>query len=1063
MPLFSVTAGNRLELLVRHFLERQDKLRMPFETRTVVVQNRGMERYLRLETATAKGICCGVDFPFPVMLAYDLFNRVLQDIPRVQQDSQAVMTWRILDRLRDLPEQDTFAPVREYLRDAPMLSRWQLAREIARTFDRYLIFRPDMILSWDEGRPVEMVAEHQDWQAELWRTIHPAAAIEHRTRLRRRFLQAVASCPLDGLPRGLTFFAVASLPDFHMDIFEAVAKRIPVTFYLLEPSGDDPIPTGEKPACFAPSMNWNRSGENFRARFAAPESNKVNLFSPPAEPTVLAMLQRDLLGTREGTETLHADPPPLESLSMQVHSCHGPMREVQVLLDNVLWILQNKPGIEPRDILVISPDLQRYRGYIQAVFDSCGDPRRKVPYAVASQEPTAPPPLIRTFLHVLDIPLDRWRNDVVLELLECPAIRSRFEFSESDIPLLTGWLDQAGALWGVDGRHKEELGLPAFDDYTWSSASMRLVLGHALPERDKAVYQGVAPLGLVEGSDASVLGHFQEFLSTLYRVLAPLGSPAALAEWKKRLDTILEQLFDVAFADELEQMRLCLAEAASAQCLAAGQERVDLAVVKTILREGVGAGFAARGLFTGKVTFSDMNSLRGVPFKVVAILGLSDEFPRRDRRPGFDLMAASPLPGDPKQRDDDRRLFLEAILSAREMLLVSYQGRTQTQNVELPPSILVSELLDHIRSRYAGTSKKAVLSQIVREHHLQPYHPEYFRQKADSQLFSFSTENLACLGRVPKAPPAFSSRLPEKPGLLPNPLPLSLLRAFFDNPAKFFLEKRLGLFLPRDRDVADSTEPLDGLDTLSSYFLHSDVLDALLIGKDLESMRGFFKSSNSIPPGTPGDIFLEDAGKLTSDLYGKIAAWGSGRSPKLECGEVDLGGFILTGEVARIYPRGMLRVRPASIKPKDLLRGWLEHLFLNSLGGKPRVTAIIGFDGERIQFSPPDDPKATLSSLADILAQGMREPLPFFPKTSLEYAQARCEEGLSHSKALAKTNSSWNGIKNRYVQIPGECEDLHFARCFPDEEHFENPFFAETALAIYTQLLDTMEKVDAMS
>lgn len=1052
MPHLSVIAGNRTEELLRTFIDGSDSARSPFETRIVVVQSRGMERFLRLEIARLKGVCCGYSFPFPVMLAYELFDRVLGSSRGERTDSLPVMTWRVLDMLRDVPGDGTFNPVREYLRNAPALNRWQLAREIARTFDRYLIFRPEIISAWDAGGLADIDSEHQAWQAEIWRRMIAPGSAPHRAKLKERFLEAVASCPLEALPARIDFFGIASQPDYHLDIFRALAARVPVTFHMLEPA--DWTRNGD--AANAPLAEWNASGAYFRRRLSDHTAHVTPLFASSGPPTLLGMLQDDLRDERPGRPAVD-----LEPHSFQIHCSHGPMREVEILKDNLLWILQNRPDVEPRDILVLSPDLRKYQGYIQAVFDRSPDGSRIIPYSVASEDSCGVSALVRSFLRLLDMPLERWRREDVLDLLQCEAVRVRFGIQEADLPLIAAWLEEAGAIWGIDGRDKQEEGLPGLEAYTWTSACMRLTLGHAMPPESRRVYGQVAPLDLVEGSDALILGRLLNFLSCLFGALAPLAVPETMAGWQARLEAIIGKLFDSELVEELDAVRDCIDEAARAQCAAQGVERVDISVVRAILTNGAGAGIISRGLFSGGVTFADMNELRGVPFKVVAVIGLSDDFPRADRRPGFDLMGKFPLPGDPRQRDDDRRLFLDAVLSAREFLLLSYMGRTQSQNAELPPSILVSELLEHVCSRFPEEMRGEVLEHVVRIHHLQAHHPDYFRPRAGSRLFSFSKEHLALVSPPASAQAAFRSTLPENPALLPNPLPLGLLRAFLDNPCRFFLEKRLGVFLPRDGEGAVSSEPLDGLDRLSKYVLHKELLDVVLGGTDFEELLPWLAHSNRIPPGTVGTLFARDAGDLVSSMRERIRACTPEGCAKVICGEVVLDDVVLTGEVAMVYPSLLLRYRPAKIKPKDKLKAWLDHLFLNALPEEPRETLVVGSQDPCLRFKAPEDAKRMLTFLVRCLRQGIREPFPFFPKTSMEFAETIVTKEKPASEAVAKARKAWNRFSTPQFSVPGEGEDAHIARCFPDESHLDGTEFQEAALAIVKPLLEHAEEAHA--
>src|SRR5207249_3253158 len=128
---------------------------------------------------------------------------------------------------------------------------------------------------------------------------------------------------------------------------------------------------------------------------------------------------------------------------------------------------------------------------------------------------------------------------------------------------------------------------------------------------------------------------------------------------------------------------------------------VALDVVAAQLEDSLEESSSGAGFLSGQLTFCALKPMRSVPLKVVCLLGLNDTaYPRHDRPPGFDLVAQHPQRGDRNIRDSDRALFLEALLSAREVFYLSYIGQSLRDNNPLPPSVLVSELLDYVGQNF---------------------------------------------------------------------------------------------------------------------------------------------------------------------------------------------------------------------------------------------------------------------------------------------------------------------------------------------------------------------------
>jgi exodeoxyribonuclease V gamma subunit len=127
--------------------------------------------------------------------------------------------------------------------------------------------------------------------------------------------------------------------------------------------------------------------------------------------------------------------------------------------------------------------------------------------------------------------------------------------------------------------------------------------------------------------------------------------------------------------------------------------------------------------------------MRAIPFKAVCLLGMNDgDYPRRSPRADFDLMGLPGMsrPGDRSRRDDDRQLMLEALLSARQVLYVSWSGRSVRDNSEQPPSVLVSQLRDEIDLLWG----KGTAEGLTTVHPLQPFSRAYFEAGSGLQTYA---------------------------------------------------------------------------------------------------------------------------------------------------------------------------------------------------------------------------------------------------------------------------------------------------------------------------------------
>lgn len=384
--------------------------------------------------------------------------------------------------------------------------------------------------------------------------------------------------------------------------------------------------------------------------------------------------------------------------------------------------------MRPADVIVMTPDIDTYAPYIEAVFAAA--PRsRHIPYSIADRVITVESAIVASFFALLELGRSRFDASAVLALLERAAVQRRFGLSPEDVSLMRRWVRESGIRWGVDAKSREEMDLPAFADNTWCAGLDRLMLGYALPQREGELFAGNLPWDDIEGSRAQTLGRLHAFATRLFALAQELRQAKTVERWVETLAESLETFFRPVEAEEtdVQAIRRALAEMARTTAQAGFAEEVGLDPIRHHLRRTITEPTSRGQFLSGGVTFCALMPMRSLPAKVVCLIGMNDgSFPRVQRPPGFDLMANDFRRGDRSRRNDDRYLFLETILAAREVLYVSYVGQSVRDNANLPPSVLVAELLDYVKQAFLPESGKDVREEIVTRHPLQPFSARYF-------------------------------------------------------------------------------------------------------------------------------------------------------------------------------------------------------------------------------------------------------------------------------------------------------------------------------------------------
>jgi exodeoxyribonuclease V gamma subunit len=1084
--MLKLHTSNRLELLAQSLAETiRSPLRSPFEPERIVVQSQGMARWLKLQLAQQHGICSNCEFPFPQAFTYDQFHSVLPELPEEAVYEPELLVWRIMKKLPQLLDHPGFEGLKNYLAGEPDSRKlYQLADRIGYLFDQYLVFRPDLVLQWEKGAT-------EDWQPRLWRKISGSFREQHPAALQSRFIQHLGSAKdlSPKLPERIAIFGISALPPFYLRIFAALAQHIEINLFLLQPceefwgyissvrEQEKTLKRAAKGASQAGQLHLERGnrllastgqlGRDFLlliqevGEWQEPETS---LFNVPGEQNVLASIQSDILNLSDrGTGESQKKAVSEKDDSVQVHSCHSPLRELEVLSDHLLNWFEKDPGLAPRDILVMIPDVEKYAPLIHAVFGSPEQEALRIPFSVADRAARTQSHLIETFLALLNLATSRLGASQVLALLESAPVRQKFDLAEEDLELIRHWVEEVRIRWGEDEQQRAGLGLPSWSENTWRHGLDRLLLGYAMAGNGEKLFKNILPYDDIEGGAAEVLGKLAEFAERLFAVLKSIQTSRRLDEWAVTFRGILRSCFEPGEdeASELQVLQVCFEKLSRACERAEFDQPVELGVVlEQLNRELSGDPFGA-GYLTGGITFCALKPMRSIPAKVICLLGMNDQaFPRTSAQLSFDLMAQERRLGDRSSREDDRYLFLETLISAREKLYVSYVGQSIKDNSEAPPSVLVSELLDYISQGFELPEKDIINDQVVTQHRLQAFSSAYF---GGGRLFSFSRENLLASRVISPDRKDPGSFIPQ-PLAEPEPewrrLTLQALADFLCHPARFLATKRLGIRLPSETTVLDEREPF-GIAGLDRYQLQEELLELKVGGLSLKNSQERIRATGRLPAGIAGNAHYAQVRRDVEVFYKRLQPFNPGSFQTPSSAQLAIGDFVVTANFNRATPDGLLFFRPATIKPKDLLRSWVEHLLWHAVnpGAKSAGTVVLGTES-LWRFAPLAEPLPVLEQLLELYWAGLREPLKFFPESSYAFAAADYKvrqgtQGRTSKEPIVFAQEKWNGND---FGAPGEGENEYVSLFFRNSDVLDGDF-EDHARTVFDPLLAVGEEI----
>ena len=981
----------------------------PLAPQWLVTQNPGMNKWLELKLADHLGIWAGGKVLFPKRLV----EQIVGVGEHYQVESMALALFSQLSHLEGDPE---FVVLSNYLKTASTpLDRWHLARKLADVYDQYLVYRPDWIRGFERATPPADETPEARWQRLLWVKLVAQLGPDHLVCMADRFFSQLSKgIHPTHLPEQISVFGLATLPPLFIDIFSALGDFAKLDLYQLCPTNEYWADQLNKKALLKQENRAAELKENFDLlyyesgnrllsflgrmgqEFQFLLEQKANyqegpeLFVFPKANSLLGQLQQDIYQLTNPEVT-----PPLAWLetenSLEVHRCAGALREVQVIKNRILATLNEDPSLSPADVLVLVSDLKIYAPLVPAVFGR----EPKIPYSLADQNLEEEVPLVALILEILALPEHRWSLSEVLGWLAKGGVGRRFGLDDHDLERARDLCLRAGIRWSKNETHRAELGQPSERSHTWAWGLDRVVLGYAMD--DEETWEGILPLRGVEGLDYNFLGPLMEVLGFVSRLLDQAAVPKSLADWAQVLGRWAN---DLVAEDRAYELGLWQGLMSQLNQLELADTHLDRRSLADLLGRIGGNSSAARGFLSHGVTVCGMLPMRSIPFKVICMLGLGeDQFPAQRRPVSFDLAATRPRLGDRSKKEDDKYLFLEALLATRQRLILTYPGLGQTSNQTSPPSVVLLELLDYISLRYKNANRKPVEFPIQSHprlaQSLKSFDPN-FPLLANYSPIDFNAAQSA-LGQL-KVSSFFE--LPLSP---PAPLQLNLadLIRFFRDPLAGFFRWGLGLTLEEPEAPLPDREPLE-LDPLEKHGLGDFILSTEL---GPEEIWARLEAEGKLPSGPAGRLWFDQAWRRYQPVLTAQAGYLAGQTVKPPVkGRITLGEVDLQGELGGLWDKGLVRASASKPHGGLLFKTWIEHLFVNALVG-PTQTALFaapekGRRGIHLIASP--DAKAILTDLTKLFLAGCRRPLPLFTKEAWVFAQ-------SYLKNPEKVDFKWQG------------------------------------------------------
>ncbi len=1074
--------SNDLNELFKRFVEVVDRDNLaPLEPEIVVVQTDGIKKWLSLNFAQSKGICCNVEYLSPKKVIYNLLSQIGLNFNENYLYEKENLFWLILNIISKSDED--FGPLSKYIRDIDNsdikndeVKLAQIAAATSDLFDQYFTYRPQLIDNWEKGSKKYVNNEKskidEEWQFNLFSRIKEKIVEKTLPTQIYELLDKKLNNEKQVLYKRINFFAISVLPPFYIFILNKFAPYLDIYLYLLNPSSDfwyeDISEKAEKKIALTTGKDveeqyysvkkgiltdFGKLGRDFFINLISGSNIDINqnecFIYNECPNDMLSIIKEDILLNKDTEEKIEVND---NDYSIEIHSCHSPMREVEVLYNRLLNIFENNKGkspgdvnyISPNDILIMTPDISEYAPYVEAVFSKQKKNEMYIPYSISDVNYMDESSFIKIFMDILKLVRGRYSASEIFNLIEFEGIRKKFKLSETDINLLRICINESGIRWGLDAAHREEEGLEQSKIYSWEFGIERLLLS-LIYEKDD-LYNNILTVKGIGTSSREAVYALVEFINIINELYSYSKDKHCINEWYRKLTELIGQIFEVN-TENLKDFKSLIfmlenmSRSYKVYVIKNPPISVGIDFIIEYLKGNMKDKRQSYKFLDGNLNFCEMIPMRSIPFKVICIIGLNDDtFPRKRKPLSFDLIAQDPMRGDRNLRENDKYLFLETIISASQKLYLSYVGQDIITNDELPPSALITQFLYNIKRRFKFSDENIKIEDsLINKHPLFSFNEKYFMKNGSDMFINYSEDDFIAVKSKKEGYANIESRIKEKievdNDLDDKIININDLMSFFGNPIEYFFRRTLGINLD-DRELSvEDKEPFNlGID---EYNIKSSIIENFfneenseIAGHNIKSY--IFKYTGLLPPGGIGSAKIKELISDGQKFFVLLKQNLDTKSRKIYEVAFDLNDYRIEGVLKyfhRLHNNGgintslvdvedmnLVYYRPTGCKTKDKIYTWVKHVIFNYFeiinGKKPSNTYFFGLEKQKnkdefiidkLIFKPNDENqiKEQLNFIISTYLRGIKEPLHFYPEVSEEYFNNKEKEKDNYIKKFS--------------------------------------------------------------
>ncbi len=1048
----NVYYSNNSEQLFRNCLAQKmfTGQKDPFCPETIVVRTPIAAAWLRQHLASHFGIAANLNIITYSKFKTELIQHLTKDNLSEKYLKNEVLFWRIINEF--LHNIKNYEEVEKYIGASDNgFKLVQISSKLSTLFNSYQEILPEMISEWND----ELNTNKNEWQAELWANVQKDCITKYALLTDHSSIKKA-----ENFYKKINFFQPNKFEPLFINFLNELSEIVEINIFQTVPFSDV-----NSFNSFTESLGCNYSHQIFESFGNEIKKFMLKMIEKKAKVKDISFLEYDksnMLGNIQESMTSfkYFDCEMLSSNKINKNfmlSCnHNMSRELESIYDYILSLIEKDKDIQPRDIVVLTPDINQYVPYIKAVFESrnmehsAKNPPFSLPYSIYTQLDSESSETAGIFFKIIDIASTKYKNSEMFNILESATVMEKFEISENDLQCIRKWIYETGIRWGIDGEHRlNECGL-YFTENSIQQGIEKILLGYSSEADYEAEGIEIPSYGEIEISESEIAGKFIKFLNKLIDVKMILSSEKTTLEWKNSLMEILNSFFGQSESEQLKtsNIRMALISLYNDSFLAGFKEKISISAVKEYLQNRIFATNPQINTLRGKITFSSIKELGGVPFKTIIFMGMNEsDYPKKGEKLDFNLIQSKRGDNIPIKRDEELYFFLDSILNAQKEVYISYIGIDDKTNEKFPPSSAITTLMAWMLQQLNIKS-----NEMLTVHKLHSFDKDYFLDSPN--LFSYSYSAFAASSSAYSAQKSDFKFIDGslKPNL-DNQINVSVEKfiKFFENTAEYYLKNVIEMQYPNTENIISDDCELITPDSLEEYKINAKIMEMLISDYSEKEIYVYLKNHFILPVVGRGKVYFSRAYnemkkfyEYTFDDLGSLKDMLRDNSELILEGGINLNKITINGKLVGIKTiNGISHQTIWAISKnssKNLFRATLKHLILSAfIESCPVKTYLFNKENNKLTtFSTMDreDAIGRLFELEKIFIDGFSKPIPFFLESSFNYAKKHDEN--SAKKLLIGSD-----------QYPGELKkNIHAAQCF-DENVISTDEFQHYATKIY--------------